>query len=113
MTRVCIVLLAILLATGTAPAPMLRAAGPPATQTTTESQPSPNYDTNAERRLLEMANRERAKAGLPPLQVDDGLAKAARAHATAMAAQRKLSHRLSGEPNLTQRLAAHTRRLRR
>jgi uncharacterized protein YkwD len=109
MTRALIAFLAILFATGSVPVPLLHATGPPAAEAATESQPSPNYDAEAERQLLEMANRERAKAGLPPLQVDDGLAKAARAHATAMAAKRKLSHRLSGEPNLTQRLAAHTR----
>jgi uncharacterized protein YkwD len=74
-----------------------------------QSQPSPYYDTEAERQLLDMANRERAKAGLPPLQKDEGLTKAARAHATAMAAQQKLSHQLSGEPNLEHRLADNTK----
>jgi uncharacterized protein YkwD len=108
MTRVLIAFLAILFATGALPVAMMYAAGPPPAEAATESQPSPHYDTEAERQLLEMANRARAKAGLPPLQLDEGLAKAARAHATAMAAQRKLSHRLSGEPNLPQRLAAHT-----
>ena len=73
------------------------------------SQPSPYYDTEAERQLLDMANRERAKAGLRPLQKDEGLTQAARAHATAMAAQQKLSHQLSGEPNLEHRLAANTK----
>jgi hypothetical protein len=34
----------------------------------TDSQPSPEYDAAAERQLLDMANRDRAKAGLPPLQ---------------------------------------------
>jgi uncharacterized protein YkwD len=72
-------------------------------------QRSPTYDTEAERQLLDMANRERAKAGLPPLQKDEGLTQAARAHATAMAAQQKLSHQLSGEPNLEHRLAANTK----
>ncbi len=72
------------------------------------SQPSPTYDAAAERRLLEMANRERARAGLPPLQRDEGLTQAARAHGAAMAAQKNLSHQLSGEPNLVHRLA-HTK----
>ena len=74
-----------------------------------DSQPSPYYDAEAGRRLLEMANRERAKAGLPPLQADEGLTRAARAHAAAMAAQQKLSHQLSGEPSLVHRLAANTK----
>lgn len=84
------------------------AAERPATTAEGGSQPS-YYDTEAERRLLDMANRERAKSGLPPLQVDDGLTKAARAHATAMAAQKKLSHQLSGEPSLVHRFAANSK----
>lgn len=111
MARALITPLAIVLATGVTAleAPPLPAAQQPATATTTASQPSPRDDAEAERQLLGMANRERAKAGLPPLQVDDGLTRAARAHATAMAAQQKLSHQLSGEPDLPHRLAANTR----
>jgi uncharacterized protein YkwD len=108
MARVLIASLAIVLATGalTLAVPALHAAQQPATA---DSQPSPNYDLEAERRLLDMANRERAKAGLAPLQKDEGLTHAAREHATEMAAQQKLSHQLSGEPNLEQRLAASTK----
>jgi uncharacterized protein YkwD len=103
--------LAIVLAAGVVlvEAPPVRAAEQAPTSTAAESQPSPYYDAEAERQLLEMANQERAKAGLPPLQVDDGLTRAARAHASAMAAQQKLSHQLSGEPNLVHRLAANTK----
>jgi uncharacterized protein YkwD len=110
MTRALIATLAMVLSTGvmTLRVPLLRAAEQPASATA-DSQPSPYYDAEAERRLLDMANRERAKAGLPPLQVDDGLARAAREHGAAMAAQRKLSHQLSGEPNLSHRLAANTK----
>lgn len=109
MARTLIASLAIVLATGvvTLKVPTAQAAEQPATAA--DSQPSPDYDAEAERRLLDMANRERAKAGLPPLQVDNGLAKAAREHGAAMAVQRKLSHQLSGEPNLEHRLAAHTK----
>jgi uncharacterized protein YkwD len=109
MARALIASLAIVLAFGMATlavAPSLAAEQP---GTATNSQPSPSYDTEAERQLLDMANRERAKAGLPPLQKDEGLTKAARAHATAMAAQQKLSHQFSGEPNLEHRLAANTK----
>jgi uncharacterized protein YkwD len=101
--------LAIVLATGflSLEARPLRAEQPGAAAA--DSQPSPDYDAAAERRLLDMANRERAKAGLPPLQKDEGLTQAARAHDAAMAAQQKLSHQLSGEPNLMHRLAANTK----
>jgi hypothetical protein len=53
-----------------------------------------------------MANTERAHAGLAPLKMDDGLVRAARAHAAEMASQNQLSHQFSGEPSLPQRLAA-------
>ena len=110
MTRALTAALAIVLATGVATlaVPAVSAAQQPA-PSASDSQPSPYSDAEAERRLLDMANRERAKAGLPPLQVDDGLAKAAREHGAAMAAQRKLSHQLSGEPSLAHRLAANTK----
>ncbi len=109
MARTLIAVLAIALATGVATLavpPSMAAEQPGAAS---NSQPSPTYDTEAERQLLDMANRERAKAGLSPLQKDEGLTQAARAHATAMAAQQKLSHQLSGEPNLEHRLAANTK----
>jgi uncharacterized protein YkwD len=64
------------------------------------------YDLQAERQLLEMANAERAHTGLAPLKMDDGLVRAARAHALQMASQNQLSHQFSGEPSLPQRLAA-------
>ncbi len=67
---------------------------------------SSTYDLQAERQLLEMANVERAHAGLAPLKMDDGLVRAARAHAAEMASQNQLSHQFSGEPSLPQRLAA-------
>ena len=109
MARALIASLAMVLATGlaTVAVPPLHAAEQP--DAASNSQPSPTYDTDAERQLLDMANRERARAGLPPLQKDEGLTKAARAHATAMAAQQKLSHQFSGEPNLEHRLAANTK----
>ena len=73
-------------------------------------QPSSNdaspYDSADERALLDLANQARAQAGVPPLQIDDGLTQAARAHAATMAAQQQLSHQFPGEPSLTQRLAA-------
>jgi uncharacterized protein YkwD len=110
MARALIAGLAIVLATGvvTLALPALSAAEQPAIAPA-HSQLCPNYDAEAERRLLDMANRERAKAGLPPLQKDEGLTQAAREHGAVMAAQKKLSHQLSGEPNLVHRLAANTK----
>ncbi len=110
MARSLMASLAIFLAMGvvTPGVPALHAAQQAAIATA-DSQPSPSYDHEAERRLLELANRERAKAGLPPLQKDEGLTQAAREHGAAMAAQKKLSHQLSGEPNLVHRLAANTK----
>jgi uncharacterized protein YkwD len=73
-------------------------------------QPSFNdsspYDAEAERQLFDLANQARAQEGIAPLQMDEGLTQAARGHAAAMAAQQQLSHQFSGEPSLTQRLAA-------
>ena len=68
--------------------------------------PRANYDQNAERRLLDLANADRSQAGLPPLKIEDGLVRAARAHAAKMASEKELSHQFSGEPELTQRIAA-------
>jgi uncharacterized protein YkwD len=110
MARAGIAFLAIFLATGVVmlQVPALQAAQPPGVAAA-DSQPSPTYDAEAEHRLLELANRDRAKAGLPPLQKDEGLTQAAREHGAAMAAQKKLSHQFSGEPNLVHRLAANTK----
>jgi uncharacterized protein YkwD len=74
-------------------------------------QPSPNdssaYDVEAERELFDLTNQARAQAGMSPLQMDDGLIQAARAHAAEMAGQQQLSHQFAGEPSLAQRLAAN------
>jgi hypothetical protein len=53
--------------------------------------------------LLEAANRDRAAAGLPPLQWDMALAAAARLHAQRMVQSNSLSHQFSGEAPLQQR----------
>jgi uncharacterized protein YkwD len=110
MTRALIAFLAIALTTRVV---MLEVPAARAAQqlgvADTDSQPPSHYDLEAERRLLELANRDRAKAGLPPLQKDEGLTQAAREHAAEMAARQKLSHQLSGEPDLEQRVAAKTK----
>lgn len=70
--------------------------------------PASSYEAGAEKQLLDLANADRAQAGLPPLKMDDGLVRAARAHAAEMASEKKLSHQFSGEPALNQRIAAVT-----
>jgi uncharacterized protein YkwD len=69
---------------------------------------TPAFDEQAEAQLLELANRDRAMAGLPALAIDQGLTQAARNHALAMAQAQQLSHQLAGEPVLTRRIAAVT-----
>jgi hypothetical protein len=64
------------------------------------------FDPAAEHRILDQANQARNKAGLPPLHWDNKLAQAARTHAEKMAEGHSLSHRLQGEADLTDRIAA-------
>jgi uncharacterized protein YkwD len=66
------------------------------------------YDADAERHLLDLANADRARAGLAPLKMDDGLVRAARAHAVEMATQEEISHQFADESALTQRISAHS-----
>ena len=66
------------------------------------------YDRDAERQLLDMANAEREHVGLAPLKMDEGLVRAARAHAAQMASQNKLSHQFSGEPGVPERIGANS-----
>ena len=72
-----------------------------------QREDSSAFDAQAEGELLELANRERSRAGLAKFKPDAGLSKAARQHATVMAQHRQLSHRFPGEPDLAQRLAAN------
>jgi uncharacterized protein YkwD len=59
---------------------------------------------NAERALLEDANRERVAQGLAPLHWNANLAAAAHAHALLMAQHNTLSHQFSGEAPLQDRV---------
>lgn len=70
--------------------------------------PFEDYDSQAEQTLLMLANQSRSKAAAPPLRLDAGLSRAARAHAEAMVSAHALSHQFAGEPSLAERLAAAT-----
>jgi len=63
-------------------------------------------DPEAGRRLLELVNGERQRAGVGRLEWDDRAAQAALRHAHWMVRYRELSHQFPGEPGLRQRLAA-------
>jgi uncharacterized protein YkwD len=65
-----------------------------------------DFDLQAERDLLDKANADRASAGLSPLRMDEGLVRAARAHAATMAARKHISHQFSGEPSPSDRITA-------
>lgn len=67
---------------------------------------SPNFDAQAERELLNQANADRGRAGLPPFKMDEGLVRAARQHATVMAARKSISHQFAGEPSPADRITA-------
>jgi uncharacterized protein YkwD len=67
---------------------------------------APDFDRQAEQDLLDKVNADRAQTGLPPLKMDEGLVRAARAHAAIMAAQEHISHQFSGEPSPNDRIAA-------
>ncbi len=58
---------------------------------------------DAEKRLFDSVNHERAERKLPPLKWDDGLARAARKHAERMAEQDLLVHQVPGEADLATR----------
>jgi uncharacterized protein YkwD len=109
MFRVPTAWLAMVLIGGAAP---VKDAKPVAAKVLNASAPqqpyndSSPYDVQAERQLFDLANQARAQSAISPLQMDDGLTQAARAHAAEMAAQQQLSHQFAGEPSLAQRLAA-------
>lgn len=58
---------------------------------------------DAEKRLFQSVNRERAERKLPLLKWDEGLARAARKHAEQMAEQELLAHQVPGEADLATR----------
>jgi uncharacterized protein YkwD len=119
--RLVLTLLVVIAAAGMQPLPRSMASAQQAVATATPQAvlqpagaseadiPFAEYDSGAERALLDLANQARSKAGAPALTLDEGLSRAARAHAEAMVSARQLSHQLAGEASLAQRLAAATR----
>jgi len=70
--------------------------------------PMDDDESEAELRLLILANQSRQEAGAPPLTLDAGLSRAALAHAMIMLEERRLSHQFPGEPSVPERLASST-----
>lgn len=68
--------------------------------------PFDDGEFETEQQLLALANQSRRAAGVPPLNLDSGLSRAARTHAQTMLEARQLSHQLRDEPALPQRLAS-------
>jgi uncharacterized protein YkwD len=66
---------------------------------------SSGEDSAAEDELLEVANKSREQAGVPPLRMEETLREAARAHARRMVESGRLEHQLSGEPSLLERIS--------
>ncbi len=64
------------------------------------------FDKEAEQLVLQQLNESREQAGLAPLKVSPELLQAARQHSLLMANQHQLSHQLSGEPSVQERLRA-------
>ncbi|MYV48115.1 CAP domain-containing protein [Streptomyces sp. SID2888] len=82
----------------TAPAPKASASPSPSPTTaspspTSPSTPKPNATASgAVKRVVELVNAERGKAGCSPLKLNATLSKAAQAHSEDMAAHRNMSH---------------------
>ena len=68
------------------------------------------YDSAGGKQLVELINQERARAGLPPLAVDDRLTQAARKHTELLVKHQGLSHQFAEEQPLQERLAGENLR---
>src|SRR5262245_20505719 len=71
-----------------------------------DAAPASASASSAERQIFDQLNQERQNAGLAVLEWNDRVAEAARSHAQALSQNRGLAHQYSGEPSLTERLAA-------
>jgi uncharacterized protein YkwD len=63
------------------------------------------FDEAGEQQLVQLINQERTSQGLPPVEVDQHLAQAARKHTRLMAENKSLSHQVEGEATLPLRFA--------
>jgi uncharacterized protein YkwD len=63
------------------------------------------FDAAGEQQLLELINKDRAEAGVPPLALDERLTQAARRHTQLMVQHNELTHQFAGEPSLQVRVA--------
>jgi len=61
------------------------------------------FDPGGEKQLIDLINQERAKQGIPPLQVDPRLSQAARKHTELIVQHHALSHQFDGEPPMAAR----------
>ncbi len=77
----------------------------PAPRRVSRATVTANEDFAAEKELLQLMNKSRAKAGLAALRLEPSLSIAARAHAELMVYSGQLEHRLPGEPELLDRIA--------
>jgi uncharacterized protein YkwD len=93
-------LCATLLPTAAAQAATAAPSSAEVAQRTTATTLSADY---FERRLFARTNLRREARGCRPLRLDAALALAARRHSTLMVLQSSLSHRLTGEPDLSVR----------
>jgi uncharacterized protein YkwD len=64
------------------------------------------YEPEAERWMLGAVNSERAKAGLPALELDQRLTEIARKHSVRMSREGELSHQFNGEPSVRTRVTS-------
>ncbi len=64
------------------------------------------FDSAAEREIFERVNADRAKAGLPPLELDDRLTEIARQHTEKMVEHKALSHQFPEEPDVRHRVVS-------
>ena len=68
--------------------------------------PQPDAEAAVEAEILRLVNQERAQRGLPELAVEERLRQAAREHSRVMAAGEQLRHQVTGEADVSERLAA-------
>lgn len=64
------------------------------------------FDPGAEQEIFRQVNADRAKAGLPPLELDDRLTEIARQHTQKMVERKALSHQFPEEPDVRHRVVS-------